>query len=111
MTKAIKSDRTLILYVDHTNFLQQLRKDVIIRDINVPPVISHSKIPPAAACAQAEASSSSTVVASEKGKSPVSENVELHGSDSDSDLSQDQKEDGQIHRMEWQLLRKTCCSK
>ena len=44
MTKATKSDRTLILYVDHTNFLQQLRADVIIRDISAPSVVSHTKI-------------------------------------------------------------------
>ena len=85
MTKAIKSERTLILYVDHTNFMQVLRPDVLVRDIVVPSAVPPTKIPPAATCSKAEASTSSSVVAAKKGKAPVSENVELDGSNDDTD--------------------------
>lgn len=49
MIKASQTHRTLVLYVDHTNFLRELRDDVIINGgPKLPPVISPRKIPPTA---------------------------------------------------------------
>jgi hypothetical protein len=61
MAKASRKEKTLVLYIDHTNFLGQLREDVIITRPPMPRVISPTKIARAAASADPEASSSSSI--------------------------------------------------
>jgi tRNA uridine 5-carbamoylmethylation protein Kti12 len=36
MINAIKTNKTLVLFVDHTNFIKGLREDVIVRPTNAP---------------------------------------------------------------------------
>jgi hypothetical protein len=62
MAKASRTVKTLVLFVDHTNFLRQLRKDILVTGPALPPVISPMKIPRATTPAKPATSSSSSIV-------------------------------------------------
>ncbi|KAM0842294.1 hypothetical protein ACQ4PT_058448 [Festuca glaucescens] len=74
MINASKSEKTLVLFVDHTNFLKGLREDVIVRPRNAPSPVERS------APSAAEASTSSTVLVAEK---ETMQNIQSDDSDSD----------------------------
>ncbi|KAM0842479.1 hypothetical protein ACQ4PT_058340 [Festuca glaucescens] len=70
MIKASRTVKTLALFVDHTNFLRNIRDDVILNGApDLPLVISPSKLPRRFDTA-AGPSSSSDVLFADKGKSP-----------------------------------------
>jgi hypothetical protein len=62
MAKASRTVKTLVLFVDHTNFRRQLRKDILVTGPALPPVISPMKIPRATTPAKPATSSSSSIV-------------------------------------------------
>jgi hypothetical protein len=89
MIKASKTHKTLVLFVDHTNFLRELRDDVIIKGCSaLPPVTSPRKVAKPSASVEGGPSSSAVGAVADKGKSPeiVSELVESDDSDSDTEF-------------------------
>ncbi|KAM0830027.1 hypothetical protein ACQ4PT_066494 [Festuca glaucescens] len=62
MAKSSRTAKTLVLFVDHTNFLRQLRKDVLVTGPALSPVMSSIKIPRETTSAEPAASSSSSIV-------------------------------------------------
>ena len=85
MIKASKTHKTLVLFVDHTDFLRQLRPDVAVR---LPFVPKDRK----SACAQPAASSSCVVVLSEKRKVSVDASAQPEASPSSSIVVADKRE-------------------
>ncbi|KAM0827513.1 hypothetical protein ACQ4PT_068138 [Festuca glaucescens] len=88
MIKASRTQKTLVLFIDHTNFLRELRDDVILNgSAALPAVISPRKMQRQCASATGDASSSA-VNNLDKGKYPefVSEVVQSDDSDKDSDF-------------------------
>jgi hypothetical protein len=87
MVTASKTHKTLVLFIDHTNFLGTLRTDVIVSEgPSLPAVISPRKIPAAYKSDAREASSSAIVEAREKECDEfVSELVQSDDSDSEFD--------------------------
>ena len=73
MIKASRVHKTLVLFVDRTNFLQILRPELIVQLPGLPYVVSQNQVPAAApACPIAEASSSCTVILEEQGTDQTS---------------------------------------
>jgi hypothetical protein len=89
MIKASSTVKTLALFVDHTNFLRNIRADVILNGApNFPLVISPSKLP-RRFDTTAGPSSSSDVSFADKGKSPEFVPDEVQPDDSNSEQDSD----------------------
>ena len=65
MIEASRTHKTLVIMVDHTNFLRELREDVVLTGPSLPAVRSPRKMPKFMTC-EGEASSSAVVVPADK---------------------------------------------